>query len=163
MPLLFEQKSPEDLMDLRVNEVVRSLAMSAAVVTAIVMTPTAVAMGRAAIVAVTVTGPATRGGVNHRPVRRRSVNHARRAIRYHRRAVNDGRQTTRCSDHDGRREDDRRPEGDSHRPSRLRRGGEPSNRKHGHQSKDIFYLHERFDGVFLGFFKSWKMLHTAGG
>ena len=163
--LLFEdvhqEKSPEDLMVLRVNELVRSLAMSAAVVTAIVMTPTAVAMGRAAIVAVTVTGPATRGGVNHRSVRRRSVHHARRAIRHHRRAVNDGRQTTRGSDHDGRREDDRRPEGDAHRPTRLRRGGEPSDRNHCYQTEEMFCSHARFDGVFRRFFNELKQGQIA--
>lgn len=132
------------------------------VVTAIVMTPTAVAVGRAAIVAVAVTRPVTWGDVHHRLVRRRSVNHARRAIRHHRRAVNDGRQTTRCSDHDGRREDDRRPEGDAHRPTRLRRGGEPSDRNHCYQTEEMFCSHARFDGVFRRFFKGSKKRHSTG-
>jgi hypothetical protein len=162
MPPAFELKSPEDLMALRVDERMRDSAMSAAVVTAIVvMTPTALAVGRAAIVAVTVTGPATRGGVHHWPAWRWRVNHARRAIRHDRRAVNNRWQTTRCSDLNGRREDDRRPEGDAHRPTRLRRGGEPSDRNHCYQTEEMFCSHARFDGVFMGFFKGLKMLQIA--
>ena len=162
MQIELEQKSPEDLMALRVDEKVRRLAVSAAVVTAIVMTPTALAVGRAAVVAVTVTGPATRGGVNHRPVRRRSVHHARRAIRHHGRAVNHRRRTTGSRDHDGWREPDRSREGDAHRPTRLRRGGEPSDRNHCYQTEEMFCSHARFDGVFRAFFNGLKMWQVAG-
>jgi len=161
MPLLFEQKSPEDLMALRVDEKVRRLAVSAAVVTAIVMTPTALAVGGTAIVAVAVTQPVTRGDINHRSARRRSVNHARRAIRHWRRAVNNRWQTTGGSHHDGRCEPYRSGEGDTHRPTRLRRGGEPSDRNHCYQTEEMFCSHARFDGVFRRFFKGIRNLQMT--
>jgi hypothetical protein len=148
-------------MDLRVSEVVRNLTVSAAVVTTIAMTPTALAMRGTAIVAVAVTRLAARGDINHRPARCRSVNHARRAIRHHRRAINDGRQTTWPSHNHRRRERDRQPEREVQRPTRLRRGGEPSESNCGDQTEDIFCLHERFDGVVMEFFIRLKMLKTT--
>lgn len=144
------------------DELVRSLAVSAARMTAIlVMTPTALAMGGTAIVAISVSRPDTRGDINHPPAWRRSANYARWAIRHHRRAINDRRQTTGSGHHDGRCEDDRRREGDANRPTRLRRGGEPGNGNHCYQTEEMFCLHERFDGVFSGFFngrKKWNMV-----
>jgi len=147
------EKSPKDLGGLRVNELVRSLAVSAAVMTAIVvMTPTALSMGGTAIVLVAVTRLAARGDVHLRPARCRSVNPARRAIRHRRRAANDGRQTTRPSHNHGRREWDRHPESEVHGPTRLRRGGEPGECNCGNKTEHIFCRHERFDGVFSGLF-----------
>jgi hypothetical protein len=49
-----------------------------------------------------------------------------------------------------------------HRPTRLRRGGEPSNGNCGKQTEDMFCLHERFDGAFMRFFNDLKKWKIAG-
>ena len=165
MPLSVAQKIPEALVDLRVDGWARSLPVSAAIVTAIVMSPTAVAtvLIVTAIIAVAISRTATRGDVNHRLARCRSVNDARRAIRHRRRAINDWRRTTRCGDHDRRCVIDRSREGNAHRPTRLRRGGEPSESNHCNQTEEMFCFHARFDGLFPGFFRESKILQTAVG
>jgi hypothetical protein len=48
-----------------------------------------------------------------------------------------------------------------HRPTRLRRGGEPSNGNCGKQTEDMFCLHERFDDVFMRFFNELKKRKVA--
>jgi len=154
MPRAQKWKCPEDLIALRVRERMRILPVSAAVVTVSILIPTTLdaVVTLARIGAITVIRTATRSGVNHRTTRRRSVNHARRAIRHRWRAVNDRRQATRCGHHDGGREQNRCSKREVHRPTRLRRGGEPSNGNCANQTEDMFCLHTRFDGVFMGFF-----------
>lgn len=150
-------KCPEDLTDLRATEALRVLPVSTLVVTVSILAPTTLAavVTLARIGAITIIRPATREGVDHRKTRRRSVDHARRAI-WHR------WQATRCSHHDGGREQNRRPEREVHRPTRLRRGGEPSNGNCANQTEDMFCLHERFDGVFMGFFNEFRKRKVAG-
>lgn len=159
---LTRQKSPEDLIVLRVDEAEGRLAASAVVVTAIVIPPTALAMGRTAMVAVAVTWRAARGDIHHRPVRCRNVNHRRRAMWRRRWAVNNRRRTTGARDHYSRRERDRQPESEVQRPTRLRRGGEPSNSNRCDQTEEIFCLHERFDGTFKEFFSGQNKWKVAG-
>ena len=162
MPLTVEPKHPEDLVAFRVNETVRSLAMSTVTATAVVMTPamfvTVTVM--TAIVAVVVIPLVTRRGVNHA---RRAIAHRRRAIGYLRRAVLDGwrtirhgRRVTRCRDHDLRGIANRSGKGDAHGPTRLRRGGEPSDCDDRNQTKERFHFHEQFDGGFNGVFSNRK-------
>ena len=162
-PRAYKEKSPKDLMALRASERMRILPVSAGVVTVSILTPTTLAavVTLARIGAITIIRTATRGGVNHRTTRRRSVDHARRAIRDRRRAVNDRRQATRCGHHDRGREQKRRPEREVQRPTRLRRGGEPSDGNCGNQTEDMFFLHERFDEVFMGFFNELKKRKVA--
>lgn len=159
MPLSFEQKSPEDLMVRRVDGKLRRLAVSATVVAATALTAVLIVT---AIVAVAVTRPVTGSDVHHRLARRRSVNHPRRAIRHHWRAVNHRRRTTGSRDDDGWREPDRSREGDADRPTRLRRGGEPSDRNHCYQTEEMFCSHARFDGVFRRFFNGQKRWQVSG-
>jgi hypothetical protein len=151
--LTLEQKSPDGLLALRVGERMRNLAMSATVATVIVMAPTALA-AVVPLAAIIVTPHVTRIHVYHRTVGRRCVNHWRRdrPIRYGGRTSHDGRQTRWRSHHHSCRERDRHPEREVQRPTRLRRGGEPSESNCGNQTEDIFCLHERFDGVFRWFF-----------
>ena len=159
---LTRQKSPEDLIVLRVDEAEGRLAASAVVVTAIVIPPTALAMGRTAMVAVAVTWRAARGDIHHRPVRCRNVNHRRRAMWRRRWAVNNRRRTTGARDHYSRRERDRQPESEVQRPTRLRRGGEPSECNCGNQTEEMLCLHDRFDEVFMRFFKRLIELQIIG-
>jgi hypothetical protein len=140
MQIELEQKSPEDLMVPRVNEVVRNLAVSAAVVTVGVMTPTALA-AVVPLAAIVVTPHVARVHVHHRSARRR---------------------TTGARHNHSRRERDRQPESEVQRPTRLRRGGEPSESNCGNQTEDIFCLHERFDEVFMRFFNGLKKWKVAG-
>lgn len=146
-------------MDLRVNGTASMLPMSAAIVTAGILTPTGLATVATLtrISAVAVIRSAARSDVDHRTVRCRCVNHPRREIPHRRRAVNDGWQTTRCGHHDGRRVPDWSREGEAQRPTRLRRGGEPSSGNHCYQTEEMFCLHERFDCLFKGFFIGRKM------
>ncbi len=133
---------------------VEMLSVATAIVATTILIPTVL------VAVVTLTGigmvsvirSAARSDVEYWMARRRRVNHWRRAIRYGRRAVNDGRQTTRCGHHHGGREQQRHPKGEVHRPTRLRRGGEPSNGNHCHQTEEMFCLHERFDYWFKSFF-----------
>ena len=55
-----------------------------------------------------------------------------------------------------------RRDGDADRPTRLRRGGEPSDRNHCYQTEEMFCSHARFDGVFRGFFNGLKKWKVAG-
>jgi hypothetical protein len=138
-----KQKHPEDQIALRVMCNARSLMASARAMAA-------------ARVTITVTVMPS--------VARRDVNHWRRAIP-HRRAVHDGWRIIRHGrhipwrrHHDRRREVHRRAEGNTHRhrPTRLRRGGEPSQSNHCDQTEKRFCFHARFDGAFNGVFSGWK-------
>ena len=136
MPMMFEQKSPEALMDLRVGGRMRLLPMSTAVVaavaTVIFTAPTAPVAVVAAIIAVVVMPVVARGAVNHR---RRVIPHGWRVVGHGRRAVNDRRRiVNRCA------------EGYVHRPTRLSRGGEPSDGNYSNQTEQMFCFHARFDG-----------------
>ncbi len=140
--IVLEQKSPEKLMALRVNGTARILPAPAVAVTVIVMSP------RAPATVVTLTGMV--GEAVIWPPLGSGVNHRGRAIRYPLRAVNTRRRTTRCDHHDGGWEQNRRPEGEVQRPTRLCRSGEPSDRNHCYQTEEMICLHERFDEVFMG-------------
>ena len=147
------------MRDPRVDGMTPLLPVSAVVVTTIFMSPTAMTTGGTAIV---VTPDVTRIHVHHWPARCRSVNYSRRAIRHRGRAVNYRRQTTRRGHHDRGRERHRQPERKVQRPTRVRRGGEPSQSDSGNQTEDIFCLHKRFDDLFILFFSGQKGWKVAG-
>ena len=164
-----EQKCPEGLAALRVTGARRKLPVSAAVVAAVVpavvtfpTTATPVWLV-AAIVTMAPNRTAARGDVNYRLARCRSVNHAGRAIRHRRRTINDWRGTTRCGDHDCRGVNHGSGEGNAHRPTRLRRGGEPSYCDHCCQTDQMICFHARFDGRLWGLFRGFKMLQVPVG
>ena len=135
--MIFEQKHPEDLVAFRVVCIARNLAVSAVTATMVIMTPAMFVTITvvAAIVAVVVMPLVARLVVNHR---RRTISH--------------GRRVTGCRDLDLRNVTNRSGNRDAHGPTRLRRGGEPSDCDDGNQTEERFCFHERFDGGFNGVF-----------
>ena len=165
MSLRLLQKTPEALGDLRGEYSARRLPVPAAVVTTVVTVvsfPTTVAavLVVTAIVAVTPSRTAARSDVNHGLTRRRSVHHAGRAIRHRGRTIDHWRRTTRCGDHDCRGVNHGSGEGNAHRPTRLRRGGEPSYCDHCCQTDEMICFHARFDGQVWGLFRRLEMLQA---
>jgi hypothetical protein len=155
LPLVFEQKHPEDLVAFRVRCIGRNLPASAVAATAVVMTPaTFVAVTVVtAIVAIVVVPLVPRFDVNHR---RRAIGHRRRAVNDGWRTIRHGRRITGGRDHDLRCIPNRSGKRDAHGPTRLRRGGEPSDCNDGNQTKERFCFHARFDGGFSGVFSGQK-------
>ena len=151
MPMIFEQKHPEDLVAFRVVCIARNLAVSAVTATMVIMTPAMFVMVTVvtAIVAVVVMPLVARLDVNHR---RRAIGHRRRAVNDGRRTISHGRRVTGCRDLDLRNVTNRSGNRDAHGPTRLRRGGEPSDCDDGNQTEERFCFHERFDGGFNGVF-----------
>lgn len=98
MPLMFEAKSPEDQMILRVKEWIQDLAASATIVTAIVVTITAfvAAMVITALVAIVVMALVTRSDIHGLVTRRGLIHHDRRATD-HGRTIRHRRRTWRVN------------------------------------------------------------------
>lgn len=147
--LVSEEKHPKDLMILRVSGKVQSLAVSAVVATAVVMAPATVVTVVTAIVPVIVLPLITRLDVNHA---RRAIDHRRRAVNDGRRTISHGRRINRRCDYNLRGITNRSGNRDAHGPTRLRRGGEPSDCEDRNQTEETFCFHERFDGGFNGVF-----------
>ena len=151
-----EQKSPEDLMALRVDGLIRSLVVFAGMVAVIVTSPTALTTV-VAVAPIVVTPHVARSHVHHGPARHRDgAIHDCGGTGHHRRQISG------CGHHDRRRVEDRQPEREVQRPTRLRRGGEPSDGNRGNQTEEMFCLHERFDEVFRGFFNGQKQWDASG-
>ena len=124
MPMVLEQKHPEDLVARRVMCIVRNSVASAVAIAAGIVTPAAsvTATVVAAIIAVVAMPTVARGDVNHRgraiPHRRRAVNDGRWGV-IHRRRINRRRgDVYRC------RIGDRDAERDSDGPTGAGLGGE---------------------------------------
>ena len=95
MPLMFEAKSPEDQMILRVKEWIQDLAASATVVSAIVVAITAfvAAMIITALIAIVVMAFVTWRDIHDGCATRRRLIHDRRAARHW--SIHDDRRTIR--------------------------------------------------------------------
>ena len=144
--LVSEQRHPEDLTAFRVMCIARNLAASAVAVTAVIMTPVA-------IVTVAVVPLVPRSDVNHP---RRAIGHWRRTVNDAWRTIRHGRRIAWCCNHDLRCEANRSGKRDAHGPTRLRRGGEPSDCGDRNQTEDRFHFHARFDGEFTERFRGRK-------
>ncbi len=151
MLLPFEEKSPEDLLALRVKGAVRVLPVAGAVV----RSPTARAVAVAVITKVAVARRRIR--VRPGPVHRNGLVNDHRCRRHEDGGIDDGRRTRRGDDH-RRRTPDRggHPNRDVHRPTGLGGSGKSRDGNRGHQSEQIFCFHERFDAVFRRLFRKSK-------
>ena len=152
MTLVYEQKSPKDLVALRGDEARRRLPMAATVGAMVIAIPTAmfpaaVIQVMAAIVAGVIMPVVARGDIHHRPAHGRTgpIHDCGRTRQRIRRPDGSGH-------HDGRGEADWSREREVQRPTRLRRGGAPEDGNHCDQTEERFCFHKRFDGPFTGFF-----------
>jgi len=142
-------------MALRVDGTRQSLMVFAGMVAVIVTSPTALATV-VSVAPIVVTPHVARSHVHHRPARRRDGSiHDYGGIGDHRGQISGG------GHHDRRRIEDRQPKREVQRPTRLRRGGEPSDGNRGNQTEEMFCLHERFDEGFKGFFNVQKQLDIS--
>ena len=171
MPLMFEAKSPEDQMILRVKEWIQDLAASATVVSAIVVAITAfvAAMIITSLIAIVVMAFVTRSDIHDGCATRRrlihdwsaarhwSIHDDRRAIRHTRRArrLNHNDRTRSVKDWHGH---------PKHKPDIqpcLGGTGQSDNCNRCNQTEEMFSIHGGSDGSPAEFFTGLEYINVA--
>lgn len=158
MPLMFEAKSPEDQMILRVKEWIQNLAASAAIVTAILVTITAfvAAMIITALVAIVVMALVTRSDIHGLATRHWSIHDDRRAIRHTRRTWRVNRDGAR-----GMKDWHGYPKHEPDIQPCLGGAGQSDNCNRCNQTEEMFSIHGGSDEAIAAFFTGLEYMNIA--